>query len=91
MPVPLTVIVCEGNIETIVHISDALDRKVPVIIIKGSGKAADLVSDYLDNPFALQTNVGTLLGIGFDKNINDLVAKYLQRIGQNRHLVSILF
>lgn len=48
MPVPSAVIVCEGNIETIVHISDALDRKVPVIIIKGSGKAADLVSDYLD-------------------------------------------
>lgn len=48
MPVPIAVIVCEGNIETIVHISDALDRKVPVIIIKGSGKAADLVSDYLD-------------------------------------------
>uniref|UniRef100_A0A8W8NQX3 TRPM SLOG domain-containing protein n=1 Tax=Magallana gigas TaxID=29159 RepID=A0A8W8NQX3_MAGGI len=89
MPVPIAVIVCEGNIETIVHISDALDRKVPVIIIKGSGKAADLVSDYLDNPFALQTNVGTLLGIGFDKNINDLVAKYLQRIGQNRQLVGI--
>uniref|UniRef100_K1PR56 TRPM SLOG domain-containing protein n=1 Tax=Magallana gigas TaxID=29159 RepID=K1PR56_MAGGI len=43
MPVPIAVIVCEGNIETIVHISDALDRKVPVIIIKGSGKAADLV------------------------------------------------
>lgn len=48
MPVPIAVIVCEGNIEIIVHISDALDRKVPVIIIKGSGKAADLVSDYLD-------------------------------------------
>lgn len=89
MPVPIAVIVCEGNIETIVHISDALDRKVPVIIIKGSGKAADLVSDYLDNPFALQTNFGTLLGIGFDKNMYDLVTKYLQRIGQNRHLVGV--
>lgn len=48
MPVPIAVIVCEGNIGTIAHISDALEQNIPVIIMKGSGKAADLVSDYLD-------------------------------------------
>lgn len=48
MPVPISIIVCEGNIGTIAHISDALEQNIPVIIMKGSGKAADLVCDYLD-------------------------------------------
>lgn len=48
MPVPIAIIVCEGNIETIAQISEALGNNIAVIIMKGSGKAADLVSDYLD-------------------------------------------
>lgn len=45
MPVPVAVVVCEGDIETVVHISKALESKLPVIIIKGSGAAADIVVD----------------------------------------------
>lgn len=48
MPVPIAIIVCEGDFKTIGHISKALQNTFPVIIIKGSGKAADLVSDYLE-------------------------------------------
>lgn len=48
MPVPIAVIVCEGDIETIVHISKALASKLPVIIMKGSGAVADIVVDYLE-------------------------------------------
>lgn len=48
MPVPIAIIVCEGDLKTIGHISEALQNTFPVIIIKGSGKAADLVSDYLE-------------------------------------------
>lgn len=48
MPVPIAIIVCEGDIETIAHISKALQHKLPVIIMKGSGMAADLVVDYLE-------------------------------------------
>lgn len=51
MPVPIAIIVCEGNIETIAHISEALGNNIAVIIMKGPGKAADLVSDYLDKYF----------------------------------------
>ena len=47
MPVPIAIIVCEGDLETIAHIADALQNKLPVIIMKGSGKAADLIVDYL--------------------------------------------
>lgn len=48
MPVPIAIIVCEGDIETIVHISEALKNKLPVVIMKGSGKAADLIFDFLE-------------------------------------------
>lgn len=48
MPVPIAILVCEGDIETIHHITKALNNKLPVIIIKGSGKAADFVMDSLE-------------------------------------------
>lgn len=48
MSVPVAVICCEGNIETVVHISKALESKLPVIIMKGSGVAADIAVDYLE-------------------------------------------
>lgn len=89
MPVPIAIIVCEGNIETIAHISEALGNNIAVIIMKGSGKAADLVSDYLDNPHVIVKKVGTLLGIDFDERMNDTLTKYLQIIDQKRHLVGI--
>lgn len=45
---PIAIIVCEGDIETISHISKALRKHIPVIIMKGSGKAADVVVEYLE-------------------------------------------
>lgn len=48
MPVPIAIIVCEGDLNTISEITEALEHKLPVIIMKGSGKAADLVLDYID-------------------------------------------
>lgn len=47
MPVPIAIIVCEGDLQTIDHISKALQNNIPVIIMKGSGKAADLVLDFI--------------------------------------------
>lgn len=48
MPVPIAIIVCEGDLKTIIHIAKALQENIPVIIMKGSGKAADLVLDYIE-------------------------------------------
>lgn len=47
MPVPIAIIVCEGDLKTIEHISIALKNEIPVIIMKGSGMAADLVCERL--------------------------------------------
>lgn len=51
MPVPIAIIVCEGDLNTIAEIKQALEHNLPVIIMKGSGKAADLVLDYIDKYF----------------------------------------
>lgn len=48
MPIPIAILVCEGDIQTIAHTADALQNKLPVIIMKGSGKAADLILDYFE-------------------------------------------
>lgn len=45
IPVPIVILVCGGDIKTIIHISTALKNKIPVIIMKGSGMAADFVVD----------------------------------------------
>lgn len=45
---PIAIIVCEGDIQTISHISKALRKQLPVIIMKGSGKATDVVLEYLE-------------------------------------------
>lgn len=48
MPVPISIIVCEGDMETVSHVSGSLENKLPVIIMKGSGGAADFILDYLE-------------------------------------------
>lgn len=40
-------IVAEGDIKTIRHVDQILQQGIPVVIIKGSGKAADVISEYL--------------------------------------------
>lgn len=59
IPVPVAIIVCEGDLETIAKISTALKSNLPVIIMKGSGKAADLTLDYLQkyNTFLIDANI----------------------------------
>lgn len=63
MPVPIAIIVCEGDMETISHVSGSLKNKLPVIIMKGSGKAADLIMDFFENDACLKAKAGILFGI----------------------------
>ncbi|XP_056002346.1 transient receptor potential cation channel subfamily M member 2-like isoform X2 [Ostrea edulis] len=89
MPVPIAIIVCEGDIETIAHISGALEMKLPVIIIKGSGKAADLILDYMENPEKLRKKASLLFGIRFDDNSFETLTKYLETIKKKEDLIGV--
>eukprot|EP00105_Crassostrea_gigas_P038065 XP_019922213.1 PREDICTED: uncharacterized protein LOC105326905 isoform X5 [Crassostrea gigas] len=89
MPVPIAIIVCEGDIETIAHISKALQHKLPVIIMKGSGMAADLVVDYLENKNLLRKKASILLGIRFDDTTYQELKKHLKSIDKAKDLVEV--
>lgn len=89
MPVPIAIIVCEGDLETIAHISKALEKKLPVIIMKGSGMAADLVLDYLDNPKVLRKKSSLLFGIRFDENKYHQLEEHLKNIADKDDLVGV--
>lgn len=91
IPVPTAIIVCEGDIQTISHISEALEKQLPVIIMKGSGKAADLVLDYLNKckENIIQEKFRLLFGYKFDEEEYKKIKKHLKCIKQNKELVGV--
>lgn len=89
IPVPIVILVCEGDIDTISHISKALQGKIPVIIMKGSGNAADLVLDYIDDPDILRKNVSIILNIELDDPKFSNLENNLQTIRDNWDLVGV--
>lgn len=89
MPVPIAIIVCEGDMEAIAHVSGSLKNKLPVIIIKGSGKAADLILDYLENIDCLEKKAGILFGISVDDSKYKEMETNLKLISQKRNLIRV--
>lgn len=87
--VPIAIIACEGDHETIKKIAAALEKKIPVIVMKGSGKAADLVLDYLQNPDAFQKQASILFGIALQKDEIAGMKNDLKQISDYRDLVAI--
>ncbi|XP_056002343.1 transient receptor potential cation channel subfamily M member 2-like [Ostrea edulis] len=88
VPVPVAIIVCEGDILTIAHVEGALEMKLPVIVVKGSGKAADLIVDYLENPESLKRKASLLFGIRFDDKNFKILKQYLTKIKEKEELLS---
>lgn len=89
MPVPIAVIVCEGDMETISHVSGSLKKNLPVIIMKGSGKAADLILDFLENAEYLKKKAGILFGISVGDSDYDKLEKGLQSISDKKDLIRV--
>lgn len=46
--IPVLVIVAEGDLSTLDHVVKVLKRGIPVLVLKGSGKAADLIAECID-------------------------------------------
>lgn len=80
MPVPIAIIVCEGDLNTIEHIAKALNENIPVIIMKGSGKAADLILDFIDNNDEFCKKASISFGIQFDTHKYNLLLSCLKDI-----------
>lgn len=89
MPVPIAIIVCEGDLRTIVHIAQALNENIPVIIMKGSGKAADLVLDYIYKNDEFRKKASISFGIQFDNDKYGLLERCLGEIIKHKDLVGV--
>ncbi|XP_063432252.1 transient receptor potential cation channel subfamily M member 2-like isoform X3 [Mytilus trossulus] len=47
--VPVLTIVAEGDLDTIEAVNQVLKQNLPILIIKGSGKAADFIAEFIEN------------------------------------------
>ena len=45
MCLPLVVIVAEGDEKTLQHASALVEKGIPIIVVKGTGKAADFIAN----------------------------------------------
>ena len=48
LKMPVLVIVAEGDLASIELVKKVLEQSIPVLVLKGSGKAADLIAEGLD-------------------------------------------
>ncbi|VDI47404.1 Hypothetical predicted protein, partial [Mytilus galloprovincialis] len=47
--VPVLTIVAEGDLDTIEAVKEVLKKDLPILIIKGSGKASDFIAEFIEN------------------------------------------
>ena len=48
MRVPVLTIVAEGDLDTIETVHQVLKKHLPVLVLKGSGKAADFIANFME-------------------------------------------
>ncbi|XP_062617222.1 uncharacterized protein LOC134278929, partial [Saccostrea cucullata] len=89
LPIPVVRILVEGDLNSIHGISESVNRNLPVVIVKGSGKAADLIVDYIEKPESLKTNAALLFGIRFRNETFDSLRESLEQIKSSENLVNI--
>ncbi|XP_069134231.1 transient receptor potential cation channel subfamily M member 2-like [Argopecten irradians] len=91
LKIPTILIVVEGGLDTIYHVANVVKSKLPVMLIRGSGMAADLIGFCLEDEHAmtkLKKQASLLFGICFSKANFDELKKNLNIIIENRSYVS---
>ena len=48
MRLPLVVVVVEGDMKTLEHASTIVKKGIPIIVVKGTGKAADFIANCME-------------------------------------------
>ncbi|XP_076101787.1 transient receptor potential cation channel subfamily M member 1-like isoform X2 [Mytilus galloprovincialis] len=92
MKVPVLLIVVEGDISTIHQVKSVLEKNIPVLLIKGSGKAADFIAEYLessDTELLLKRKAPLLFGIYFKKEVYLLLEEIMKQIAKYNYLITV--
>ncbi|OPL21219.1 hypothetical protein AM593_10363, partial [Mytilus galloprovincialis] len=90
MKVPVLVIVAEGDLNTIEHVVKVLERDIPVLILKGSGKAADLIAECMEDVESIEAKAPLLFGIYFREPDFKELTSNMKEIEKHKHFVNIL-
>ncbi|XP_071166777.1 uncharacterized protein [Mytilus edulis] len=95
MRVPVVVIAVEGDVTTVHQIQSSIRRKIPVLLVKGSGKAVDFIIEYIKETSSsekdriLAENAALLLGIYINSEEYENLKKMMNEIEKYRYLVTI--
>ncbi|XP_052062045.1 uncharacterized protein LOC127702076 isoform X3 [Mytilus californianus] len=95
MKVPVLLVVVEGDTRTIHQVKAAVKKNIPVLLIKGSGNAADLISDYLNEPIhserdrLLKKQAPLLFGTCFLGDSFSELMKMMEKIAKFDHLITV--
>ncbi|XP_076101188.1 transient receptor potential cation channel subfamily M member 6-like [Mytilus galloprovincialis] len=95
MRVPVLMIAVEGDKSTIHQIKEAVERNIPVLLMKGSGKAVDFIIEYLnesrpiDKEKILKINAPLLLGIYMRSDEYMKLQRRMATIQEYSHLITI--
>ncbi|XP_052100119.1 transient receptor potential cation channel subfamily M member 8-like isoform X3 [Mytilus californianus] len=95
MRVPVVIIAVEGDVTTVHQIQSSIQRKVPVLLVKGSGKAVDCIIEFIketscsEKDRILAENAALLLGIYINSEEYENLKKMMEEIEKYRYLVTI--
>ncbi|XP_071166794.1 transient receptor potential cation channel subfamily M member 1-like [Mytilus edulis] len=96
MEIPVLLVVAEGDIETIHQVETSVESNIPVLLVKGSGKAADLLVDFLTSRELMSERTGllknkapTLFGTIFTKSSLYNLEQRMTKIKENQHLITV--
>ncbi|VDI44633.1 Hypothetical predicted protein [Mytilus galloprovincialis] len=95
MRVPVLMIAVEGDISSIHQIKSAVKRNIPVLLVKGSGKAVDFIIEYLEEsrPIkkekVLKEYAHLLLGIYMRSEDYKSLKKRMHSIQKHSHLITV--
>ncbi|XP_076112012.1 transient receptor potential cation channel subfamily M member-like 2 isoform X2 [Mytilus galloprovincialis] len=95
MKVPVLLLVVEGDMRTVHQVKATVKKNIPVLLIKGSGNAADLISNYLDEPLQseryrlLKKKAPLLFGTYFLNDRFQKLIKTMETIANFDHLITI--
>ncbi|XP_048771384.2 transient receptor potential cation channel subfamily M member 8-like isoform X2 [Ostrea edulis] len=90
----LVIILVEGELSAVEHVKLATKNGTPVVVVKGTGGAADLLATYLDlvkkqKKIRLTTLIPTLFGIKLDEGEMTDLSQSLKFIGKRHDLVNV--
>nr|XP_022332495.1 transient receptor potential cation channel subfamily M member 2-like [Crassostrea virginica] len=93
MPIPVVIILLEGDVDSIEQVMEATRKGIPVIIIKGSGKAADIILNNLDSDpdeqnQNLRREAALLFGLKFQQDSFMKMKENIKLISEKSWLVT---